>query len=137
LNAVPRTLSADPGQRPAPPSPAPAPAPRAAPSRAVPRPASAHPSEGADAHGAAAARILAAARPWWFAFPGVMIACANVVLMPLVVQVAEAAVALALLAALGLVLAWHLGYVADRDVVAALKPVGQRILAMVQSAGGG
>ena len=137
MNAATRTLSADPTQRLASST---APAPRAQPAAPVARTAPrATASPPADAEGAAAARILAGARPWWFAFPGVMLTCANVVLAPLrlAVQVAEAAVALALLAAVGLVLAWHFGYVADRDVVAALRPVGQRILAMVQSAGGG
>lgn len=83
-------------------------------------------------------RIRAVARPWYFDAPKVALACAKVALAPLhlAIKVAEAAVALALLAAVGVVVAWHQGYIADKDVVAALRPLGQRILAMVQSSGG-
>lgn len=133
MNAAARTLTVDPFDKPAA-------SVHAAPRRTQPAaPAAVRREAAADPAGAAAARVLAGARPWWFSAPGVMIACANVVLAPLrlAVQVAEAAVALALLAALGVVGAWYLGYVADKDVVAALKPLGQRILAMAQSAGGG
>ena len=82
-------------------------------------------------------RIRAVARPWYFDVPRVALGCAKVALAPLLVAIklAEAAVALALLVALGAVVAWHQGYIADKDVVAALKPLGQRLLAMVQSAG--
>jgi hypothetical protein len=134
LNAAARTMTADPVDRPM--APPPAAARRARPAAAV---EAGRRQAAADPAGAAAARILSGARPWWFSAPGVMLACANVVLAPvrLAVQVAEAAVALALLAALGVIGAWYLGYVADKDVVAALKPLGQRILAMAQSAGGG
>lgn len=85
----------------------------------------------------AADRVRAAGRPWYFDAPGVALACAKVALAPLLllVKMAEAAVALALLAAIGAVVAWHQGYIADKDVVAALRPLGQRILAMVQSGG--
>ena len=82
-------------------------------------------------------RTRAVTRPWYFDAPGVAVACARVVLAPLLlmIKLAEAAVALALLAAIGVVVAWHQGYIADKDVVAALRPLGQRILAMVQSGG--
>jgi len=116
------------------PAPAPArvrPAPQAVPPAAAALAAVASAQEGAAAH------ARAHARPWWFDAPAVAMGCARVAAAPFVavVRVAEAAVAVALLAALATAFAWHQGYVTDKDVVAALKPVGQRVLAMVQSAG--
>jgi hypothetical protein len=108
-----------------------APARAAAPGAAAALDALARSAASSDAH------ARSNARPWWFAAPAVALGCARVAAAPLVavVRLAEAAVAIALLAALGVAAAWHLGYIADKEVVAALKPVGQRLLAMVQSAG--
>lgn len=77
-------------------------------------------------------------QPWWFAVPAVLLACLRWAVMPIhvAVRAAEAAVAIAILAILGTVGAWWLGHVSDQQVVAALKPVGERILAMVQSVAG-
>ena len=82
-------------------------------------------------------QVRAAARPWWFEAPSVAMTCAKVAVAPFVaiVRLAEAAVAMALFAVVAVAFAWHQGYIADKDVVATLKPVGQRILAMIQASG--
>lgn len=74
------------------------------------------------------------ARPWWYAAPAVLLGCAMVIRAPfrILADVAELAVSLAVLAALGLGAAWYTGHVKDEDVVAALRPVGAKILGMVQ-----
>ena len=85
----------------------------------------------------AADAVLERGRPWYFDAPSVFYACARISLFPfsLVIRVAEAAVALAVCALLALIYGWYSGMILDRDVVAFLRPIGQRILAMIQQSG--
>lgn len=80
-------------------------------------------------------RVRAAQKPWWTEALPVFAACARVAAAPLniAIKIAEGAVACAVLGVLVLGYAWYSGRISDKDVVAALKPVGQRILVMVQS----
>ncbi len=74
------------------------------------------------------------ARPWWYDAPPVAMGCLRIIVAPFrfVVDVAEAAVSVAVLAVLVVVGAWYTGHIKDEDVVAALKPVGTKVLSMVQ-----
>lgn len=74
------------------------------------------------------------ARPWWYDAPSVLLGCARVIRAPfrILADVAELAVSLAVLATIALGAAWYTGHVKDEDVVAALRPVGTKILGMVQ-----
>ena len=78
------------------------------------------------------------ARPWYFDAPRVLLTCFQVTLAPLglAIRAAEAAVSLAVLAVIGVGAGWYVGMITDQDVIQHLRPVGQRILAMVQQAGG-
>jgi hypothetical protein len=78
------------------------------------------------------------AKPWYFDAPRVLLTCFQVTLAPLglAIRAAEAAVSLAVLAVIGVGAGWYMGMITDQDVIQHLRPVGQRILAMVQQAGG-
>ncbi len=81
--------------------------------------------------------VLERGRPWYFDAPAVLYACARLSLLPfnIVVRAAEAAVALAVLGLIGVIYGWYAGMIHDQDVIAVLRPVGQRILAMIQQSG--
>lgn len=87
---------------------------------------------------AAVGDLGAWARPWYFDTPRVLLTCVQVTLAPLglAIRAAEAAVSLAVLAVIGVGAGWYMGMITDQDVVQHLRPIGQRILAMVQQAGG-
>lgn len=85
----------------------------------------------------AATRAAETASPWWFSAPKVLLTCGRVAFLPftLAVKVAELAMATVILGIVAVGGAWYLGYITDKNVVDALKPVGDRLLAMVQGAG--
>ncbi|AOG02781.1 hypothetical protein [Bosea sp. RAC05] len=85
----------------------------------------------------AADAILERGRPWYFDAPSVLQACARITLLPfsIVIRAAEAAVALAVLGLIGIAYGWYSGLIHDQDVIVFLRPIGQRILAMIQQSG--
>lgn len=82
-------------------------------------------------------KLREAQAPWYFSAPKVLLACFRVAFAPfnLLVKVAELLVALVVLGIVAVIAAWYLGYITDADVIAAMKPIGDRLLQMVQSAG--
>ena len=86
---------------------------------------------------AAADAVRERGRPWYFEAPSIFAWCIQAALAPfnLAVRLAEGLVAFALLGAMALVCAWWQGLITDHDVIAYLRPVGQRLLAMVQQSG--
>lgn len=85
----------------------------------------------------AADRVREAQSPWYFSAPKVLLACAKLTFAPfaLLVKVAELCMALVVIGIVVVGAAWYLGYITDTEVMGALKPLGDRLLGMVQAAG--
>ena len=82
-----------------------------------------------------AAIVRRQTKPWWMEAVPIALKCAEIVQFPVraAIGLAEAAVSFAVLAVIGVGVAWYSGAISDKDVSAALKPLGQRILAIVQA----
>lgn len=74
--------------------------------------------------------------PWWAAAPTVASLCATLALLPFraLAVVAETVLAVATLALVGGVAAWYVGWLDDATVAQALRPVGERLLAIATDA---
>ena len=82
-------------------------------------------------------RLREAQSPWYFDVPRVLMACLRLSFAPfaLLVKLAELCTSLIVLGIVAIGAAWYLGYITDADVIEAVKPLGDRLLSMVQSAG--
>lgn len=82
-------------------------------------------------------RAAETARPWYFAAPAVFMGCMKVVFFPIVaaIRAAEFLMAAVVLSIFGAAGGWYLGKITDQQVMDVLQPLGDRLLAMVQSAG--
>lgn len=76
-------------------------------------------------------------KAWWFAFPAVMKACFKVATAPihLAIMMAELIMAGLVLGVAGVIGAWWFGWITDEQILAAAKPVGDRLMVMIQSLG--
>lgn len=77
------------------------------------------------------------AKPWWFSIPAVVKGCFKVVFFPvtLAIIVSELVMAALILGVAGVAAGWWLGFLTDAQIIEVARPVGERILAMVQSLG--
>lgn len=75
--------------------------------------------------------------PWVFSAPRILMACIKVALAPLhlVVLLSELVMAALILGVVALAAGWWLGFVTDAQVLDAVRPIGERLLSMVQSLG--
>lgn len=81
--------------------------------------------------------IAEVGRPWFFAAPSIMVWCAKIAFLPfnMAVKIAELVLAGVILGIVGIAAAWYFHLLSDQEVMLALKPVGDRLLQMVQAAG--
>lgn len=75
--------------------------------------------------------------PWWFRIPAVVAACFKVAMAPLhlVVLASELVMAALVLGIAGTIGAWWLGWITDAQILAVAKPLGDRLMAIIQSLG--
>lgn len=76
-------------------------------------------------------------RPWWMLAGPVLKACFGVAIAPLrlLVMIAELVMAAVVLGIAGAIGAWWLGWITDAQVLDIARPLGERLMAMVQSLG--